>query len=365
MALTMPDLDRLKSQLLTTGLQQKDFPLYQVIDQLIAALRQTINVVDDALPSSGGGGSAFGQSFATIANEKATLPSSRRLVAGPGISFNDNFNNLIISGAPIPGSDGIEGDEGPMGVPGIQGPVGPAGPSGGGSAMPYWFTDNEEAPEYPALMTLFNANMIPETAIIDGTLLARNAANETITGIWTFTASRVVMQRNGTVTLRVIDDSAPLDEKRWDLINNAGDLILRAVDDAAAVNRTILEWVRTGTDAILNIHTGFSLVSFGDMALGADQTALDIGNLAIITINPSAAFSIRGILAKTAGRVVVIKSIAGAGFAFTITHEDGAAAAADRIQCPFAANFAMNNGYSAILYYDTNRSRWQFIAKAT
>ena len=35
-----PNLNRLKSQLLITGLQKKDNPLFQVINQLIVAVRQ-------------------------------------------------------------------------------------------------------------------------------------------------------------------------------------------------------------------------------------------------------------------------------------------------------------------------------------
>lgn len=44
----MIDLDRLKSQLLTSGLSQKDQPLYQVINQLIDAVRQSIKTTDSA-----------------------------------------------------------------------------------------------------------------------------------------------------------------------------------------------------------------------------------------------------------------------------------------------------------------------------
>ena len=50
------DLTRLISQLNTSGLSQKDQPLYQVIFQLINYLRQTQIGFADALASGGGGG---------------------------------------------------------------------------------------------------------------------------------------------------------------------------------------------------------------------------------------------------------------------------------------------------------------------
>lgn len=50
-------LDRLKSQLLQSGAQQKDNPLWQVINQLIDILRQTNIDVAEVAASSGGGGS--------------------------------------------------------------------------------------------------------------------------------------------------------------------------------------------------------------------------------------------------------------------------------------------------------------------
>lgn len=40
-------IDRLKSQLLTSGLSLKDQPLFQIINQLIDSQRQVINSVND------------------------------------------------------------------------------------------------------------------------------------------------------------------------------------------------------------------------------------------------------------------------------------------------------------------------------
>ncbi len=54
----LPDLDRLKVTLLKSGIQQKDQPLYQVINQLIDFLRKSIGILQsDVAAVSGGGGS--------------------------------------------------------------------------------------------------------------------------------------------------------------------------------------------------------------------------------------------------------------------------------------------------------------------
>lgn len=55
---TPTSLARLKSQLLTSGLQQKDNALYQIINSLIDGLISTGFTADEAAASSGGGGSS-------------------------------------------------------------------------------------------------------------------------------------------------------------------------------------------------------------------------------------------------------------------------------------------------------------------
>lgn len=101
----MPDiiaLDRLKSQLLTSGLQERNQALYQVINQLIDFLRQSINLTSaqiTALTPSGGG--SGGGTIITNAN-----------------------------GIPLDGFDGTDGEMGPPGQQGPRGFQGPIGPPG-------------------------------------------------------------------------------------------------------------------------------------------------------------------------------------------------------------------------------------------
>jgi len=125
----MPDaLDRLKSQLLTSGLQQENFALFQVINQLIDYLRGNIDAVNQAVSGGGGGGGGgvglLGATYLTK-NKEVGLPNSLQTIAGAGIQFNDANGRRVISTA-IPfimdgGEDGEEGPQGPPGRIGIDG----------------------------------------------------------------------------------------------------------------------------------------------------------------------------------------------------------------------------------------------------
>lgn len=92
------DIDRLKAQLLTSGIQSKNPALYQVINQLIGlvkALRVELNGLD----------------------------TEESVVAAQTI-----INQIILSGTDNSG----ESESFP--IPGPPGPIGPTGPSGGGSS---------------------------------------------------------------------------------------------------------------------------------------------------------------------------------------------------------------------------------------
>lgn len=100
----MIDLDRLKSTLMTSGLQQKDNALFQVINQLIDALRQfVISITGTSGSSTGAGGSVagiVGRTYLTKNNETGLLPNSVQLLAGTGITFDDSVpNRRTINGA--------------------------------------------------------------------------------------------------------------------------------------------------------------------------------------------------------------------------------------------------------------------------
>jgi len=96
MALSTQTLDRLKSQLLTSGLQQRNSSLYQVIDQLIDYVR-SLNQATFGTSTSGGsgGGGIANDTFITVANETGTLPNSRQLVAGDNITLDTSAPGQI------------------------------------------------------------------------------------------------------------------------------------------------------------------------------------------------------------------------------------------------------------------------------
>jgi len=131
-------LERLKSQLLTSGVQQDNFALYQVINQLIGFLQDEVIITSNAI-SGGGGGGGIGLVNATYLtkNKEAGLPNSLQEIAGSGIQFNDASGRRIISAA-IPfgldsgedGQDGVPGPPGRIGIVGSQGLIGPPGMPG-------------------------------------------------------------------------------------------------------------------------------------------------------------------------------------------------------------------------------------------
>lgn len=141
MAITAEAIKRLKAQLLTSGVRQRDQALFQVVDQLIDAVTQSITGVQTLTGGGGGGGGGIlAQTFTTVNNDQATLPNSRQLWPGQGINFNNQGQKLVIDAViPFPrdGEDGEMGMIGPPGIQGIMGPIGPMGPPGFDAYLEY------------------------------------------------------------------------------------------------------------------------------------------------------------------------------------------------------------------------------------
>ncbi|MET0787202.1 MAG: hypothetical protein ABWY25_10895 [Paenisporosarcina sp.] len=103
---TLPDLARLKSQLLTSGVQQSNNSLWQVINQLIDALQ---NVNSGLNSGEVGGGANPDASYITVDNELADLPGSSQLLPGFGIDIDTSVPGEVTintSGYWAPLSDG-------------------------------------------------------------------------------------------------------------------------------------------------------------------------------------------------------------------------------------------------------------------
>ena len=112
-----PDLNRLKNQLAAAKVRDTDFPLFQVINQLIEAIRQLqgattaeINTVSGAVDV----GNSY--NYLTHSDQTLQLPSSRRLVAGDGVTIDiTNPGEMEISAG---GTDHVimsNGDSVPLG----------------------------------------------------------------------------------------------------------------------------------------------------------------------------------------------------------------------------------------------------------
>lgn len=92
----MIKLDRLKAQLHISGLQHKDLPLFQVISELIDAIRSfQISVFGTTTEAGGGGGigNLSNKTYLTDTDESSDLANSRQVLAGTGITFDDTVSN--------------------------------------------------------------------------------------------------------------------------------------------------------------------------------------------------------------------------------------------------------------------------------
>jgi hypothetical protein len=130
--ITPEAIDRLKSQLLTSGLSQRDQPLFQVINQLIDAVRGSLNLATSALDSAGTGGgtSGIGPQGPMGTTSVPCLDGENGIDGDPGITGATGFpGSQGIQGFPgLPGFDGEQGEKGDDSF--IPGPTGPRGIDG-------------------------------------------------------------------------------------------------------------------------------------------------------------------------------------------------------------------------------------------
>lgn len=146
MALTAATIDRLKAQLLTSGLSQQNQALFQVINLLIDAVKESLSGVQ-TITGSGGGGGPLTSTFLTEGDETGSLPNSRQVMAGAGIQLNPSPNGRLVIATALPfnmGEGGEGGEDGPPGPPGQVGPIGPPGPAGSNAVSFMYGYDGED-----------------------------------------------------------------------------------------------------------------------------------------------------------------------------------------------------------------------------
>ena len=84
-------ISRLRTQLVTSGLQKRDNPLFQVINQLIGLLQDVGNKAENDINDVTT--TLVGADYITWSDESAVLPNSRELLPGDNVTFDDSVAN--------------------------------------------------------------------------------------------------------------------------------------------------------------------------------------------------------------------------------------------------------------------------------
>jgi len=105
------DLDRLLTTLNVSGIQTSNPPLYQVISQLLNAVRAFQNATNTSIAGNSTDITALeGRTYLTVEDETVVLPNSRQLLAGDGIEFDDSIaSERTISSDRYPSQLGFTG----------------------------------------------------------------------------------------------------------------------------------------------------------------------------------------------------------------------------------------------------------------
>src|SRR5665213_203847 len=122
--MSVVDASRLQSILLTSGLQQKDPPLYQVINALISGVS---NLQGSSSSGAGGGSSVIINNKTEIKQLNINEDGIDGFDGFPGLQGLAGINGIIGRDGSIgmPGLDGLDAEEslipGPQGIPGLSG----------------------------------------------------------------------------------------------------------------------------------------------------------------------------------------------------------------------------------------------------
>lgn len=162
-------IDRLKAQLLTSGIQGQNQPLFQVINQLIDALRETTSAVTSGAFT--GSGTGTGSGGVGPAGPQG-IPGATNIPCLDGEDGVDGISNIPgqIGPAGLPGIQGLTG----MGIPGLdaeeaEAPYMIPGPPGvGGAPVTELLTAISYNPNPAVLVT----NSTTTAADVDATNLA-------------------------------------------------------------------------------------------------------------------------------------------------------------------------------------------------
>lgn len=202
---------------------------------------------------------------------------------------------------------------------------------------------------------------IPETAITDGSLLARVGSTETISGAWTFTAGIISSSVNANVVIN--NTAATADNRTW-LLRTVGDEFRFTVcNDATSVCNDPWTVTRSGTTPTgMTISTALALSNtISPSALGGDVNDYSPTGLAaayLLRVSASGATrTINGLATGTAGRQLSLCNV-GLTESVQIANENAGSAAANRFALSLAS-FLMPPGDCREFLYDGTSSRWR------
>ena len=93
--------------------------------------------------------------------------------------------------------------------------------------------------------------------------------------------------------------------------------------------------------------------------LSASVNNWSIGTGDIFRISASAAVNVTGIVAGTSGQTALLVNVG--SFAITLKHQSSSSTSANRITTPWAGDFVMPAGVSAVIYYDGTSATWRTV----
>ena len=213
---------------------------------------------------------------------------------------------------------------------------------------------------------------ILESQITDGAILARLAADEAVTGDWTFDVGLNVGGQIDSLDRAIETDQVLRSRVTGDGVNRfliqvGGKLFWGDGTAASDTNlyRSAASTLRTDDSLVVGntlfLNARISL-SERDISLSAQADDLDTGSTVVQRITASAPLTITGFAGGSGGRLIFVVNV-GAN-RIRITNQAGGSVAANRVITPNAANMDLEVADSAQLGYDATDSRWR-VASST
>lgn len=346
--------------------KETDNPLYQVVQEIIERLTQLDLVKGEQLK-------AIEKRIETVTTI-ITPPAGEELPALHAITHEPGGSDpLTVDAAPAVGSLRTLGPGANQAAPGND----------------TRFTDPSPPLAHAATHQAGGSDKIlaiEEAVITDANILARIAADETISGGWAFTGGATRFQHVNPVQFQLLETDGPANEKWWRVLLSVGEMLIQGLDDSFAGQTTLIKFTRNGTtlsniefyiagvlkaswDTVgLNQPAGVRFSGQVAVSVGADQTAWNptgLGTNFLLVVTPSqGGLNIRGILAQPAGTLLCLYF--NTTLTVNFTFEDGSATVTNRLTLPGGVTLTTVAYQSITFIYDTvGGGRWRLIANSS